>query len=341
MSNLFGNAESVEDSKSNFIGDVFGVGIASTLPWEYKWRPKNRHELILPELVSKQIDYQLSTTGLKNATFCAGPGVGKTTLALLIAQELNWPIRFYNASQMKIDTLRDEILPCGLQYVSGPPTIIVLDECDRAGSAAFWDSLRNVIDRTLQSLRFILTGNNSYNIPEPILSRCPLLSFEHTDEQIKRPIFNRLLQIAEAETKASGGTVDRQTIVSIARQCYPDIRKTINELERNFDQNQGSIAGTPQFGNTTHFDAIYKYLVSGDDVSARVAFNKNISDYGLFFVEFCDYVQLNCEPLHRWDVGVLFAEYNFRATSQVNQELNVTRGLFGQLIKLFNSTKSN
>jgi hypothetical protein len=337
MSNLFGNAESVEDTKSKFVDSVF----KGTLPWEYKWSPSSRKDLILPETVSSQIEYQLSTTGLKNTTFCAGPGVGKTTLALLIAKELNWPIRFYNASQMKVDTLRDEILPCGLQYVSGPPTIIVLDECDRAGSTAFWDSLRNVIDRTLTSLRFILTGNNSYNIPEPILSRCPILSFEHTDDQIKRPIFNRLLEIVDAETKVSGGTVDKKTVADIARHCYPDIRRTINELERNFDQNHGSIKGTPRFGNTTHFSTIYKHIIDGDDIAARVCFNTNVNDYTLFFTEFCDYVQEHCDPRIRWEVGVLFAEYNFRASMQVNQELNMTRGLFGQLIILIKSISAD
>ena len=328
--NLFGQSEEVIDTKDAVVRSIMG----NRLPWQVKWKPKTRDEMILPEAVAKQIAYQLSTSGLKNMTFHAGPGVGKTTLAMLIGQEMGCPVRLYNGSQMRVETIREEILPCGLRYVVGPPTLIILDECDRAGSDQFWDALRHAIDKTMEGLRFILTGNYVYNIPEPILSRCPPISFQHDDQSLKRPLFNRLLHIAKTETEAVGGTYELDTIKSIAKQCYPDIRRMINELERNFDQNAGSIIGTPRIGNAIHMEELFKYILAGDDKLARMYFNEHFTDFGMFFVEFCDYVQEKCEKKHRLDVGTVFAEYNFRSTSQVNQEMNVTRGLFGHLIKM-------
>lgn len=330
MNSLFGEVESLVDTKMSVVKSIFG----ERLPWQKKWAPTCRQEMILPDNVVDLFDYQMQTSGLKNCTFCGGPGVGKTTLATLLGKEMNAPVKFFNASQMKVDTLRDEMLACGRQYVIGPPTLIILDECDRAGSEQFWNALRNAIDATLDSLRYILTGNYVYNIPEPILSRCPPISFEHTDPKIRRPIFDRLVHIAKAETTASGGTYDIETLKIIARKCYPDIRVMINTMETVFDTNKGSIVGTPIIGNATHMNEIYKYLLSGKDVEARVYFNDHISDYGVFFVEFCDYIQAICSEQMRLGVGEVFCEYNFRSTQGVNQEMNITRGLFSQLIRL-------
>lgn len=327
---FFGFTESITNTQSKIVSDIMG----KKLPWQEKWKPKTLDDAILPLDVKNQIYYQLQNSGLKNATFHAGPGVGKTTVAKLIAKEMGVPYRFYNASKLKIDTLTDEIIPLGQNFTDGVPTIIILDECDRANSTAFWDALRHTIDSSIDSLRFILTGNYIYNIPDAILSRCPPLSFQHNDQSIKIPIFNRLKEIAETETKESNGTLELDTLKIIARKCYPDIRRMINEIERNFDMNQGSIKGTPMIGNDIHMEEILKYIVAKQDVEARLYFNENITDYGTFFVEFCDFVQRKCDKAHRLDVGYFFAEYQYRSTSAVNQEMNITRGLFYHLIRL-------
>lgn len=329
--NLFGESESIHDSKSAVVAGILG----ERNPWIQKWAPKTRSEMILPPSIHELFDYQMSTSGLKNCTFFGGPGIGKTTLARLLAKEMNSPVKFFNASQMKIDSLRDEILSCGRQYVFGSPTVVILDECDKSGSEPFWNALRNAIDETLDSLRFILTANYVYNIPEPILSRCPAISFEHTDQKIRKPIFNRLIQIAETETTASGGSYDKETLAAIARKCYPDLRMMISTMSNVFDQNKGSITGSPIIGNGLHMRELYSYLAEGKDIEARAFFNDHFSDYGTFFIEFCDFIQMTMcidKPQIRLRVGELFAEYNYRSTQGVNQELNVTRGLFAGLI---------
>ena len=332
--NLFGEAEDIHNDKDSVVNALF----AQQIPWIKKWAPERRQDMILPANVVDLFDYRMANGGIKNCTFAGSAGIGKTTLARLLAKEMRSPVKFFNASQMKVDSLRDDILACGRQYVFGAPTTIILDECDKAGSEAFWNALRNAIDETLESLRFILTGNYIYNIPEPILSRCPPISFEHTDPRIKIPIFNRLVEIATEETRLSGGTFERDTLAAIAKKCYPDVRLMISTMQDVFDQNRGSIIGTPVIGNKTNMEELYSYLVNGRDIEARVYFNDHFSDYGAFFGEFCDFIQeVKCvDKQHlRLGVGEIFAEFNFRSTQGVNQELNVTRGMFSSLIRLF------
>lgn len=334
MNSLFGSTSEAITGTSLTLQKVMGKKI----PWCELYKPSKLSDVILPGNVYNQLNFAMNSSGLKSMTFHSGPGTGKTTVAKLIPKELGSQCKFYNASQLKIDTIRDEIEPYGSQHVIGSPRIIILDECDRATSKDFWDALRNAIDKTIDSVRYLLTGNFIYNIPEPILSRCTPISFAHNDPKIKIPIFEKLKLIAKTECTKSGGTYDIETLKIIAKTCYPDIRRMINVMELTYDENQGSIIGTPVIGSGNHLEEIFKYISSGCDLEARGYFNENVTDYNTFFPEFCDFVQTQCTKVQRIDVGLIFAEYQYRAAHEVNQELNITRGLFGQLIKMFGYT---
>lgn len=336
---LFGDIDEIKNTKASYVNSIF----ANKLPWQVKWAPKTRDDLIIPKSIRSKFDYQMSTTGLKNCTFHGSPGMGKTTLAKMLATEMNAPMKFFNASQMKIDVLREEILPYSKQYMVGSPVVVILDECDKANSELFWNALRSTIDETIDCVRFILTGNYIYNIPEPILSRCKPLSFEHTDPAIKKDIYSRLKHIAKIETEQSGGTFDEETLKQIARKCYPDIRLMINSMEDVFDRNNGSIIGDAVISSELHYSELYKYLAAGCDIEARMYFNEKITDYSNFFIDFCNYFERNVKvgQQTRLIIANAFAEFNFRASQGVNQEINITKGLFTHIIwALKNDTQS-
>lgn len=331
MDDFFGTPEPIINSPTSVIENVFG----QRLPWQYKWAPKTHKDMILPEGVVTQIEYQIATGGLKNMTFHGGTGVGKTTLARLLPSEVNSPFRFYSTSQMKSSTISEEIVPLGRYHMSGPPTIIVLDEIEKAGSQAFWNDLISAIDSNMESLRFICTANYLHKIPEPLLSRCPPISFAHSDPKIKIPIFDRLKEIAKIETDLVGGTYDAKTLAIIAKRRYPDIRLMINDMELTFDRNKGSIIGTPVLGNEDTLNVLHEHIQRGKIQEARLFFGENVTDFSAFFSDFCDFSMSKCEKGHRIDVAYSFAEYDFRASANVNQEMNITRGLFAALARIY------
>jgi DNA polymerase III delta prime subunit len=270
-------------------------------------------------------------------TFHSGsPGTGKTTTAIAIAKRLNCPYKKINASlEGRIDTLKDEILTYGRQATVGTNIrIVILDEVDGVTSNAFFDSLRGVIDSTKDTLRFILTCNSLFKIPEPIRDRCPPVSFAFgPNDLVKREIFARLKQIAHLEV-GDTGTVDEETLKIIAKTHYPSVRSMIKSLQFNHRENGGSIKGNSIGISSKTIEQIWNLIIEGKWEESRLAYSSNISDPSSFFRSFLDHALLMCQPGHRMAIASTVAEFQYRSVYQVDSEINITCGLFPALIKL-------
>ena len=337
--------------------DIINMNMSRGLPWDKRNAPETLDDVILPDHILNSVKFKLEKNKLTHMTFHSGPGTGKTTVARLIPKLLKTQSIEYNGSKLNSEILKD-LEAYDRQACIGPPRVVILDECDRA-RADIWDMLRSIIGAAKNTI-YILTANQSHKIPPPILSRCPAISFAHSDDEIKRPIFKRLYEIAVKEVKSEHGddiviiplkpkeepdessfvgkgVVDQRTIAQIAKHHYPDIRAMINSLEQTYDENLGSIKGIPILTNTAHLESLWELLLAGKDISARMYFNENITDYTTFFPQFCDYVQAKCDKSFRWGLGVIISEAEFRdSTGNVNRELNVTRNMFGRMLTLMN-----
>ena len=154
--------------------------------WSEKYRPRKIEDCILPEKMTRYFTDIVKRGHLDNMTFIGTAGVGKTTVAKALCEEMGIGHLLINASESgNIDTIRTTVR----QYAStvslqGGIKAIILDEADGLTNQA-QQALRGAIEEYSANCRFIFTGNFGNRIIEPIISRAPLVDF--TIDKAERP----------------------------------------------------------------------------------------------------------------------------------------------------------
>ena len=140
--------------------------------WVEKYRPITLEEYIGNEVIKNKIADYLKQGSIQNLLFHGVAGTGKTTLAKLIAKNLNCDLLYLNASDERgIDTIREKIIPFASSMSFNDIKIIILDEADYLTPQA-QATLRNTIESCSKTTRFILTCNYLERIISPLQSRC-------------------------------------------------------------------------------------------------------------------------------------------------------------------------
>ena len=193
--------------------------------WVEKYRPITLEEYIGNETIKNKIADYLKQGSIQNLLFYGVAGTGKTTLAKLIAKNLNCDLLYLNASDERgIDTIREKIIPFASSMSFNDVKIVILDEADYLTPQA-QATLRNTIESCSKTTRFILTCNYLERIISPLQSRCQ--TFEIIPPS-KTEVIEHVSSITAEEAMLEVSVNDIQKIVSTH---YPDIRKIINTVQ--------------------------------------------------------------------------------------------------------------
>ena len=197
--------------------------------WVEKYRPQILEDYVGNDIIKNKIEDYLKQGSIQNLLFYGVAGTGKTTLAKLIAKNLNCDLLYLNASDERgIDTIRDKIVPFASTMSFRDIKIVILDEADYLTPQA-QATLRNTIESCSKTTRFILTCNYLERIISPLQSRCQ--TFEIAPPS-KQEVNNKCQEILTKEkTLFYDNNID-----DVINTHYPDIRKIINTI-------QGSIVG--------------------------------------------------------------------------------------------------
>ena len=185
--------------------------------WVEKYRPTTLEEYVGNETIKNKIADYLKQGSIQNLLFHGVAGTGKTTLAKLIAKNLNCDLLYINASDERgIDTIRDKIIPFASSMSFNDVKIVILDEADYITPQA-QATLRNTIEACSKTTRFIFTCNYLERIISPLQSRCQ--TFEIIPPS-KLNIVKHLKDIIDGENIK----VNVNDLAIVVNNFYPDIR---------------------------------------------------------------------------------------------------------------------
>ena len=198
--------------------------------WVEKYRPKTLKEYVVrDEAQRSQIQSWIDDKAIPHLLLSGAPGVGKTTLAKVLFQELevsSYDILEINASrENSVDTVREKINSFVQIMPFGAYKYVLLDEADYMspnGQAA----LRGVMEMYHTSARFILTCNYPNRVIPALHSRCQGFHMETID---KNEFTARTAEILIAEQIEP----DIETLDTYVKASYPDLRKCINMIQQN------------------------------------------------------------------------------------------------------------
>ena len=212
--------------------------------WVEKYRPQKIDDCILPSTLKETFQQIVETGEIPNMLFTGTAGLGKTTVAKALCNELDLDWILINGSEEgNIDTLRNKIKQfASTVSLQGGYKVVILDEADYLNAQSFQPALRGFIEEFANNCRFILTCNYPNRIIPAIHSRCQ--GFEIT-KQDQVDFTARVAEILISE----GAVFELETIDALVRTYYPDLRKTINTVQMN------TVDGVLQAAEDTGADA--------------------------------------------------------------------------------------
>ena len=203
--------------------------------WVEKYRPKTIEECILPESIKKTFQDFLTAGEIPNMLLSGPPGIGKTTVAKALCNELGSDYYVINGSDEGrfLDTVRTNAknFASTVSLTSqSKHKVIIIDEADNTTSDVQL-LLRASIEEFSRNCRFIFTCNYKNKIIEPLHSRCSVVDFSVNKKDkpaIAAQFFSRINHILEVERIES----DKKVIIQLINKHFPDWRRVLNECQR-------------------------------------------------------------------------------------------------------------
>jgi len=292
--------------------------------WVEKYRPKTIKDCILPYNLKQTFQEFINQDNIPNLLLTGGPGVGKTTVAKAMLEEIGADYIVINGSMNgNIDTLRNEIkdFASTMSFTSGRKYVI-LDEADYLNPQSTQPALRNFMEEFSKNCGFILTCNFKNRIIEPLHSRCSVVEFNIAKEdkpKMANNFFKRIGTILENEKVEA----DSKVLASIIMQHFPDFRRVLNELQRYSATGKidsGILANTG--------DAPIEELVSHLKAKAFSEMRKWVAqnsdtDTASILRKLYDIANEKLKPHSVAQLVLILADYQYKAAFVADQEINL------------------
>ena len=204
-----------------------------TFLWVEKYRPNAIRDCILPDDLKKTFTEFVNDKHIPNLILSGGPGVGKTTVAKAMLDEIGATYMMINGSEESgIDILRTKIKNfASTVSLEGGRKYIILDEADYLNAQSTQPALRGFMEEFHKNCGFILTCNYKNRLIPPLHSRCSIIDFIIPKEQkpkLAQDFFVRVQSILNQENVE----FDPKAVAELLNKFFPDWRRVLNELQR-------------------------------------------------------------------------------------------------------------
>ena len=293
--------------------------------WVEEYRPKTIDDCILPQSLKTLFKSFINKGELSNLLFSGTPGIGKTTVAKALCDQLNCDWIMINGSEEGgIDVLRDKIKNfASTVSLSGGKKVVILDEADYLNPQSTQPALRGFIEEFHKNCRFILTCNFKNRIIEPLHSRFSNIEFKISPKdkpKLASKLFERTINIL----KENNVDYNDKVLAQLVKKHFPDFRKVINELQRY------SVSGSIDVGILTNITnenlkSLMKLLKEKDFTETRKWVTQNLdNDPVRIFRSIYDNLYDNLQPETIPHAVLILADYQYKSAFVADQEINFT-----------------
>jgi DNA polymerase III delta prime subunit len=303
--------------------------------WVEKFRPNKISDCILPESIKKTFQEFVDQGKIPHLLIAGSAGVGKTTIAKALCQEVGCDYIIINGSDENgIDVLRGKIKNYASSVsLTGGRKVIIIDEADYLNPNSLQPALRNAMEEFSINCSFIFTCNYKNRIIEPLHSRCSVIDVKINKEdkqKLMTQFFKRVCWILDEEKI----TYSKEVVAQVVAKYFPDNRRVLNELQRY------SMSGTIDAGLLSQvsdvqitplvkglkeksFADVRKWLIDNLDNDSQTIYRK-------LYDNMYDILKPNSIP----QLVLLIGKYQYQTAFVVDHEINLMAFFTEMMVEL-------
>jgi|TARA_B100000242_G_scaffold232462_1_gene172467 DNA polymerase III delta prime subunit len=292
--------------------------------WVEKYRPKTIKDTVLSPELKTLFQTFVDNNNVPNLLLTGSQGIGKTTVAKAMLEELGADYIVINGSDegRLIDTLRTKIKNFASSVsLAGGRKYVILDEADYCNAETVQPALRNFMEEFSKNCGFIMTCNFVNKIIQPLHSRCSVVEFKIANKDkpsMAKDLYTRILDILKQENIS----FDEKVIREVLAKHFPDNRRILNELQR-YSATGHIDSGILANLSETSIKELMQLLKDKEFTSVRKWVGKNIDgDVAPMFRKIYDTITQYVKPTSIPQVVVTLADYQYKSAFVADQEVN-------------------
>jgi DNA polymerase III delta prime subunit len=292
------------------------------LLWTEKYRPKKIEDCILPERLKTPFQEYVNQGKIPNLLLSGGAGVGKTTVAKAMCEEIGCDVMVINGSdESGIDTFRVKIKNfASSMSLAGGRKVVIIDEADYCNAESVQPALRNFIEEFAGNCSFIFTCNYKNKLIDPLHSRCAVIDFALKNGE-KAQMASAFMKRVQSVLQSENVEYDDKVVAELIKKHFPDFRRVINELQRYSQLGKIDIGILSQISDVTINDII-KYIKEKDFGAIRKWVASNDIDATAFYRKLYDNLYEVLKPQSIPQAVLILADYQYKGAFVADQEIN-------------------
>lgn len=293
--------------------------------WTEKYRPKTVADCILPDDLKATFQKIVDSGEMQNLLLAGTSGLGKTTVALAMTNELKLDSLLINASmESGIDTLRNKIqqFASSVSLMNAGPKVVILDEADYLNPQSTQPALRGFIEAFSDNCRFVMTCNFKNRIIEPLHSRCSIIEF-NTTKKVLAVMAGKFMIRLQDILKKEKVTYEPKVLAELIIRYAPDWRRVIGECQRYsvagkidsgilVNLSDESMSGLMKALKEKDFKTVRSWVVNNMDLEPTAIFRK-------IYDNMIEYAKPTSVP----QIVLILADYQYKQAFVADQEINM------------------
>ena len=294
--------------------------------WVERYRPANVRECILPENTSQMFEGFVEQGEIPNLLLAGPAGIGKTTIAKALCNELEADFFVINGSDEGrfLDTVRNQAksFAASVSLTSkAKHKVIIIDEADNC-TPDVQMLLRGNIEEFQNACRFIFTCNYKNRIIDPIHSRCSVIDFNVKGKeraQMAASFFDRVQTILDINKIE----YEKKVVALIIQKYFPDFRRTLNELQKYSSKGKIDV-GILSTGVDLTVSDLVKHLKNREFTNMKKWVVNNLdNEPQIIMRKVYDTMYTYMKPKSIPEAVLIIGEYQYKANFVMDQEINL------------------